>query len=410
MRIFNEYLPSPVEYAHTNISTSNRTVFLEDIISDPTTDIIISYQKQVTKIISSDFPDIYFDGIVASTSINYFYENNHEGLVSNYYNIPGNRMNIIKILVTDIQSDSITAEIYVNNTLADTITKTDAYGLVNYQSMLIDSTVLGTSIVFVNPVHLSIGEYVEIKQYYINIVASTDINISQYVCAYDELTNNLLFDRDYVEELNYVVQSRGNMVRSSTINELRRLQENSLLILDESSDTISIPQRFIYPEGKILKIIEPQQLILDPLEIQVNYTLIGIYLHDDNQIYKNELLNTDTYLDMISQLSYFTLDEEKRYLMYLIVFNGLSSLTYTDVFNLGGLGGGGGGGGVSKLLWDVTNQMTIDINYQGGTTPPMVQFLDDQGIKIMPQEISYNYSDTIHINFGEIFSGQVIII
>jgi len=75
-----------------------------------------------------------------------------------------------------------------------------------------------------------------------------------------------------------------------------------------------------------------------------------------------------------------------------------------------GAGGGGSGGGLNKLIYDFTNVDSINVNYSGGKIPPILQIYDDQGNIITPENIHYDYANTIKIDFGETLNSVKVVV
>jgi hypothetical protein len=225
----------------------------------------------------------------------------------------------------------------------------------------------------------------------------------------------LVFDNKYnSEEINVLLKSYGSILRASTINDLYRVNAQSFVQYDESSSKLIITEPKLYKEGTKLKYIQSQNIIIDPSQLNIGYSLLGIYIDDNDNLLYDSILNETNYSLLIDKVTNYSLDsirQERTYYGFIIGMNNITTFTPTDIwlYNTGAGGGDGGGtSNVEKVTSDFTNVEEIIIIYENDI--PSVVIYDDNGNQIIPENVHYNMLDTITITFGEYLTGKVTVI
>jgi hypothetical protein len=235
MKIFYENLAGTVENVYLDKSTLENVFYLEDIINNITTDIYVQYKKEVASYTTYEYSDININGIIKVRNHLYFI-NNYRSTYNDFVSLENNKDNFVKIIIKNSIVDINTpyeVEIHVNDKLVETLKYSDLYSLYNNKSIQIDSKVLGTTLTFTFPLHLNNGEYKEYKVFTINV--TEEVALHNFLCTFDRINNALIFSQKYKEDvINVIVQSKGSILRASTVNELFRLNSNSFASYDEN--------------------------------------------------------------------------------------------------------------------------------------------------------------------------------
>jgi hypothetical protein len=216
-------------------------------------------------------------------------------------------------------------------------------------------------------------------------------------------------DKQYTS-LDVLVQSTGSVLRSTTINELFRLNANTFIQFDENTNRLIIPIEKVFKEGTKLRYIKSQYVTIDPHQLSIGFTLLGIYLDDMGNLSFDDILNNTNYANLMTTINNYTLDtlrKSRQYYGFIIGKNNINSFVpYSlHMYSLGAGSGSGSGGGVEKISQQFTSVDDIEINYSAGTQVPTVILFDNDGDQMIPENIHYNYNNKITITLGEITSG-----
>jgi hypothetical protein len=235
MKIFYENLVGTVENVYLDKSTLENVFYLEDMINIVTTDIYVQYKKIMASYITYEYSNININGIIKVRNHLYFI-NNYRSTYNNFTSLNTNEDNSIKVIIKNnivSLNTPYEIEIHVNGTLAETLKYADLYSLYNNKTIQLDSEVLGTTITLTFPLHLNIGEYKEYNIYTINV--TEEVALHKYLCTFDRINNALIFSQKYKDDvINIILQSKGSILRASSINELYRLNSNSFVTYDEN--------------------------------------------------------------------------------------------------------------------------------------------------------------------------------
>jgi len=238
--------------------------------------------------------------------------------------------------------------------------------------------------------------------------------VHKFLCSFDKINNALVFDNKYQnEEINVLLKTYGSILRSSTINDLYRVNAQSFVQYDESASKLIITEPKLYKDGSKLKYINSQNVIIDPAQLNVGYSLLGIYIDDNDDLLYDSILNETNYALLIDSISNHSLDnirKERTYYGFIIGLNNITTFIPTDIYlyNTGAGGGSGGTSNVEKITEDFTNVEELVIEYENAI--PSIVVYDDEGAQIVPENTHYNMLDTITITFGEYLTGKVMII
>jgi len=197
-------------------------------------------------------------------------------------------------------------------------------------------------------------------------------------------------------------------LRSSTINELYRVNAGSFVQFDESTNTFIIPREQLFKSGASLKYILNQNVTISTSAINSGYNLIGIYLDNNDNLTYDSIIHDVSYSTLLSRINNYQLDtlrKTRNYYGFVIGLNNIVKFIPTDIFLYNVGAGGGEGGGINKIMFDTTDVLELEINYVAGTQTPIVTVFDRDGNLIVPELVHYNLQDTITITFGEIFNG-----
>lgn len=221
MRVFYENLVTPVENLYSSKSTLENVMYLEDIVSNVSTDIYVQYKSKTANTVTYASGSIDLSGLVKIRNHLYFI-NYYRTSYNNFIAFETNKDNVIKIELINAnmtEGDPYTVDLYLNNVLIETLSTTDQYSVNNKKVLQLPSTKLGTTINITWPLYIAAGEYVEYKIYTINV--TEEVALHKYLCTFDRINNALIFDRKYNDySLEISLQSKGSILRSSTINEL----------------------------------------------------------------------------------------------------------------------------------------------------------------------------------------------
>jgi len=146
MRVFYENLITAVENSYNDKSTLENVLYLEDIIKNTTTDIYVQYKKKTNRNINYNLSSIDIGGIIKIRNHLYFI-NNNRSTYNNYITFETTKDNIIKIVIRNPHITNVNpyvVEIYLNETLIETISYEDEYSANNQKVIQLDSTTLGT--------------------------------------------------------------------------------------------------------------------------------------------------------------------------------------------------------------------------------------------------------------------------
>lgn len=414
MRVFYENLIGTVENFYGDKSTMENFLYLEDIINTITTDIYVQYKSKIANTIVYQGSSIDLMGIVKIRNHLYFI-NYYRSTYNNFNSFETNKDNYIKIRIKNVNmttGNPYEIEILLNDVLIETLINDDQYIVNNKKTIQFQSTILGTSINVTQPLYLSVGQYVTYRIYTINVTEEAALH--KYLCTFDKINNALIFDRKYSDySISVLLQTKGSILRSSTINDLYRLNSNAFIQYDENTNKLIIPLEKLYKEGDKLKYVKTQYIIIDPHQIMIGYNLLGIYLTSDGSLAYDNIINAVNYGTLMSQVNNYSLDnlrKTRQYYGFIVGINNINTFTPLDVHFYGIGTGGSGGGGASKVSQEITDELEIKIAYAAGTEVPLVAIFDNQGKQIVPEEIQYNLNNEITIKFGELFSGQVSII
>lgn len=414
MRVFYENLIESVENYYYNKSTFENVLHLEDIIKNTSTEIYVQYKYKSGTDISYTSSNIEIQGIVKCRN-HLFFINNYKSLYNNFTALDNNTENKIKIKIINVDisgNDPYKIAIYNNNILIEEIEYDDEYKLYNNKSVQLYSDTLGSYINITQPLYLDVDEYVEYDVY--TIYVTEEPAVHKYLCTFDKINNAIVFDNKYHnEEINILLKTYGSILRSSTINDLYRVNAQSFVQYDESTSKLTITEPKLYKDGSKLKYINAQNVIIDPAQLNVGYSLLGIYIDDNDNLLYDTILNETNYSLLVDKVSNYSLDnirKERTYYGFIIGINNITSFVPTDLqlYNTGAGGGGGGSSSVEKITEDFTNVEELVITYENNI--PSIIIYDDNGNQIVPENIHYNMLDTITITFGEYLTGRVMII
>jgi hypothetical protein len=335
MRIFYENLIESVENYYINKSTFENVLYLEDIIKNITRDIYVQYKKKSIANISYESSNIDITGIIKCRN-HLYYINYYKSTYNNFIALENNKINTIKIKITNVDiSGSIPykIELYLNNSLIEQLEYDDDYNLYNNKIIQIYSNKIGNYINITWPLNFNVGEYVEYTVY--TVYVTEEPAVHKYLCSFDKINNALIFDNRYNnEEINIVLQTYGSVLRASTINDLYRVNAQSFVQYDDNSGKLTITKPKLYKEGSRLKYIDSQYIIIDPAQLNVGYSLLGIYIDSNNNLLYDSIINETSYSLLIDKLSNYSLDnirKERQYYGFIIGVNNINLFTPIDI-------------------------------------------------------------------------------
>ncbi len=413
MRVYYEKLINPIEQTYENKSTVENVLFLEDIVKDVSKDIYVQYKSVDSNTINYEYGNLEIEGVVKIKNHIYFM-NWHKGTYYNYGTFDNLKENTIKVMVanSNLTNGDYAINVYVNDVLVEEHPFTDLYSLYNRKFITIDSVILGTQLTITQPLKLNTGEFVTYKVYTINITSEPAMH--RFLATFDSINNAIIFDRKYFDsEISIILQTCGSILRSSTINDLYRLNAGSFVQYDEATNMITIPNEQVYKTGNTIKYIKTQDVLLDPQFMDAGYNLIGVYLDTSDQLAYDIVTSDPSYSTLISKTNNYQLDlvkQERSYVGFIMGLNNISKFIPTDVwlYNVGT--GDGGGGGSAKIVQDFTNLEELNIDFVAATQVPMIQVYDETGDIVEPENVHYNLNNKITITFGTQLTGQVAII
>lgn len=413
MKIFYESLTSPVENYYNNKSTVENIYYLEDIISTVSTDLYVQHKKKTTVNLSYSSSSVDIDGAIKCKN-NLYFINNYKSTYSSYITLDNNTDNKLKILIvnSDISGSNIyTVRLYLNGTQIQELQYTDKDSLYNDKIVTLYSSVLGTYINITWPLYLNANDYIEYTVY--TIYVTEEVVLHKYMCIYDKINSALIFNTKYTnEEISILLQSRGSLLRASTINSLYTINSQSFFQYDESLSKITIVEPKLYKDGDKIRYVNTQSVIIDPEQLNVGYSLLGIYIDEDNNLLYDSITSNTNYSTLIDSLYNYTLDNIRKarsYYGFIIGVNNITKFVPLDIqlYNTSG-GGSGGTSNISKVSYDFTNIDSLTITFTNDL--PLIVIYNEDGNQIIPQNIHYNYSDEVVITFGEYVTGKVVIL
>ena len=414
MRIFYENLIESVENYYNNKSTFENVLHLEDIVKNITTELYVQYKYKSASDISYLQSNIEISGIVKCRN-HLFFINNYRTVYNNFISLENNTENKIRIKIVNADisgSNPYKIAIYNNNNLVEELEYDDEYKLYNNKNIQLYSESMGTYINITQPLYLDVNEYVEYDVY--TIYATEEPAVHKYLCSFDKINNAIVFNKKYQnEEINVLLKTYGSILRSSTINDLYRVNAQSFVQYDESSNKLLITEPKLYKDGSKLKYINSQNVIIDPAQLNIGYSLLGIYIDSNNNLLYDSILNETNYALLVDKISDYSLDnirKERTYYGFIIGINNITTFTPTDIqlYDTGAGGSGGGSSSIEKITEDFTNIEELVITYENSI--PSIIIYDDNGNQIIPENIHYNMLDTVTITFGEYLTGKVMII
>jgi hypothetical protein len=180
--------------------------------------------------------------------------------------------------------------------------------------------------------HLTNGEFIE---YSVNTISVTEEPAThKFLATFDKNNNCLIFDRKYNNnELNLILKSSGSLLRASTINELFKVNQKSMILYDTATNKLIIPTDQILKVDKTIKFIKNQELIIDPNVLGAGYNLIGVYINSNDILTFDVIKNNTSYSTLISNINNFQLDTVKAgrtYFGFIIGLNNISTFIPTD--------------------------------------------------------------------------------
>ena len=180
---------------------------------------------------------------------------------------------------------------------------------------------------------MDVNEYVEYDVY--TIYATEEPAVHKYLCSFDKINNAIVFNKKYQnEEINVLLKTYGSILRSSTINDLYRVNAQSFVQYDESSNKLLITEPKLYKDGSKLKYINSQNVIIDPAQLNIGYSLLGIYIDSNNNLLYDSILNETNYALLVDKISDYSLDnirKERTYYGFIIGINNITTFTPTDI-------------------------------------------------------------------------------
>lgn len=415
MRIFYENLVSSIENTYDGQNTMENVLFLEDIIKEPKKDLYAQYKAISNKNIAYEYGNISINGTIKCKNHLYFI-NYYKSTYTNFIELLNTEDNVVEVKIenSNVSSgDPYKISIQLNYTKIEELEYSDVYTLYNRKQIQLNSTVLGTTIILTQPLHLNSGEYIS---YVIRTIFITnEIAMHKYLASFDKVNNAIIFNRQYKNNEIYILaQSCGTILRANTINELYKVNASTFVQFDEDNNSLTIPTEQIFKSGSSLKYILNQTIIINPSLLNIGYNLLGIYLDDMDVLKYDPILYNSNYSTLLSQINNYQLDtlrKSRNYYGFIIGLNNITKFIPTDIFLYNvGAGGDGGGGSANKIALDCTNVTELEINYVAGTQVPIIAIFDYDGNEIVPENNHYNLNDTITITFGEVFTGQVAII
>ena len=135
-------------------------------------------------------------------------------------------------------------------------------------------------------------------------------------------------------KINILLKTYGSILRSSTINDLYRVNAQSFVQYDESTSKLTITEPKLYKDGSKLKYINAQNVIIDPAQLNVGYSLLGIYIDDNDNLLYDTILNETNYSLLVDKVSNYSLDnirKERTYYGFIIGINNITSFVPTDL-------------------------------------------------------------------------------
>lgn len=414
MKIFYESLTNPVENYYNNRSTVENIYYLEDIISTISTDLYVQYKRKTTINLSYASSSVDIDGAIKCKN-NLYFINNYKSTYSSYVTLDNNTDNKLKVLIvnSDISGSNIyTVRLYLNGTQIQELQYTDKDSLYNDKIVTLYSSVLGTYINITQPLYLNVNDYIEYTVY--TIYVTEEVVLHKYMCIYDKINSALIFSTKYTnEEISILLQSRGSLLRASTINSLYTVNSQSFFQYDESLSKITIVEPKLYKDGDKIRYVNKQSVIIDPEQLNVGYSLLGIYIDEDNNLLYDSITSNVNYSILIDSLYNYTLDNVRKnrsYYGFIIGSNNITKFVPLDIqlYNTSGGSGSGGTSSISKVSYDFINIDSLTITFTNDL--PLIVIYNENGDQIIPQNIHYNYSDEIVITFGEYVTGKVVIL
>jgi hypothetical protein len=414
MRIFYEKLAESVENYYDNKSTIENVLYLEDIIDNISRDIYVQYKNRREVVLSYQSSSIDIDGVIKCRN-NLYFINYYRDKYSDFIVLENGAETKIKVKVinSNISGAGVyTIGIYVNDELLEQLQYTDKYKLNNNKIVQLYSTILGAYLNITWPLYLNANDYVEYTVY--TIYVTEELALHKYLCVFDRVNNALIMNTKYSNnEISILLRSKGSLLRASTINDLYRLNTQSYFQYDVASSKIIITEPKLYKDGAKLKYIKTQYKIIEPSMLSIGYSLLGVYIDDDNNIQYDQILQDTSYSLLSERVNNYTLDnirKERQYYGFILGVNNITEYKPLDMwlYDTASSSGTGGSSGVTKLTQDFTSEESLTIQFENGV--PMIVVYDEDGNQIVPQETHYNMLDEITINFGESISGKVIVI
>ena len=177
------------------------------------------------------------------------------------------------------------------------------------------------------------NEYVEYDVY--SIYVTEEPAVHKYLCSFDKINNALVFNSKYAnDEISILLKSYGSILRSSTINDLYTVNAQSFVQYDENSSKLIITDPKLYKDGSKLKYINSQSVIIDPAQLNIGYSLLGIYIDDNDNLLYDSILNETNYSLLVDKISNYSLDnirKERQYYGFIIGVNNITTFTPTDI-------------------------------------------------------------------------------
>lgn len=409
MKIFSDFYTNKVykEFLFESFDDVLRLYALEDIITSPKDLLVASIYVNNKSIYYSKYSDLKILTIPKNKSIDLFVrtiKNHTEGnqIVDIDSQLDGVLDQItfrIKILAKTTNTINIELTWYnLDYTVSEykTLNQSLSDKYLNF-----NTTKIPCVISLENPEFLLPGDTVEYKyKYYIpDLPNIRGLNRNR---VYLNLTNSTLIIPDEIPQssLAIALNSNGNIIRGKTINDLYKFSKNYPFIIDESISTISIPERFIIPKNRIVRVVDKQQLVLSSNDLEADFSLIGIGLDSNLRLNYYILLNKQYYNQIIQNMNGVSITEnDVIWLGFAIVNNIGSKIIQYDLFilNIGGNGGGGGNIISKTKIESCEKEVTIQFN----NSPPIVQLYDkNTKEQIVPQEIRYD-SNNVYIKLTD---------
>lgn len=376
MRIYYERLINPVENVYLDKNTVENVLYLEDIVRNPSRDIFVQYKKETENTVSYSEGNITLEGVVKQKNHLYFV-NYYISSYNDYQTFNNNSDNSVKIQIVNSNIGGGTpykVDVYFNDSSVERIEYSDTYTLNNRSYIQLESETLGTTITVQWPLYLVPGEFVKYKINTINVTSETALH--KYLATFDKVNNVLIFDRKYSgDEINILLQTVGSVLRSTTINELFRLNAQAFLQYDEATRKIILPIDKLYKDGPVLKYVKSQYKIIDPGQLNIGYNLLGFYLDTEDEVQYDIIMYDANYSDLIARVNNYALDEVRKsidYYGFIIGLNNVTDFVPTDMWMFDRAGTGTGG--VRKSTVDFTSAEELIVEWAAGAIAPIINF------------------------------------